>query len=1101
MEKSLLTHDGELLQYFGDGSLSIFRSSVRAVEAAVAIQRDLQGEPPLRIGLHAGEIAYDEQGAYGPAVNIAARLEPLSVAGGILVSEKIFDDICRHPELTTVPSGSVRLKNVSEAVRTFALSVEGVVVPTDPIDSGAEQASQLPAELRERLDDRSRRPVYATASTGTVPGRVPLVGRSREVEILGRLVEQTEERNGSTVFLRGPRGAGKTRLAREAAEYARSRGWTVLSGRAYPAERLVPFAPFSDAFLPILQGLSDDSLREFAAGGEDTLRARFPALGAPPPAKSEPPGDPSEVQARLFWQFTGMLGRLAAHRPLLLIIEDLDFADRSSLELFHFIARHCTDKPILLVGEYTGLDRKRRRKLVEIEQSLMGINAATVFDVEPLSEEGTGEFLRQALDIEDQDISDLTSLVYHWTRGNPFFLMGTLRALVEARVLWRDGGIWQGLEIDSIELPHSVSDAVLVWMGHLSANALNLAELLSVLGTQVSYDLLTHLSDSDEAEVAGALDELLRHQILVESEDRWRLLYNFRHGLIRETLRSELPLGRRRQIHQTVAESPEAHYADQVDEHADELAYHFGQANFGSSAAKAVRYLFSAGRNALSRHANREAATYFQEALDRIEATRPGKAREQMESLAPVSEVIGGLARARRRLGKISTSMKLWRRILAAAQAEGDERQMARTHRQIGIGHLAGGSLREAIEEFEQALECAESAEDQPLMIRIQLALGLCYHGTGRGDASQRVLEDALEIAQRLGHPALQGRAHSNLMRPHIWTGQLEKVRSHAERAIELSREAGDVGVEFWSQWAMGAMEGAIGNTAQMSERIGAARRLADEIGSPVLQLETVSLAVQLAYARGDWDEGVAMGSEAIELARSLGQTMILSRLLVWVSIMHFGRSDIEIGDELTREAWKASGAGRSLEGDDYVNVHTVLPAHIGRAAYHVAHEEWDEAIRIAEAGLAIADRCGYVLWAIHHILPIMAEAAIRSRNLVLAQETARRLRKDAEAVGHPMGLAWADAADALIAWLQGDPEVGAVALRKGAESLESIPLVYEAACLRRQLAGRLAEIGDREGALQELNYVHEVFTRLRCRHELERTIVMFGENDAEPPD
>ena len=238
MEKSLLTHDGELLQYFGDGSLSIFRSSVRAVEAAVAIQRDLQGEPPLRIGLHAGEIAYDEQGAYGPAVNIAARLEPLSVAGGILVSEKIFDDICRHPELTTVPSGSVRLKNVSEAVRTFALSVEGVVVPTDPIDSGAEQASQLPAELRERLDDRSRRPVYATASTGTVPGRVPLVGRSREVEILGRLVEQTEERNGSTVFLRGPRGAGKTRLAREAAEYARSRGWTVLSGRAYPAERL-----------------------------------------------------------------------------------------------------------------------------------------------------------------------------------------------------------------------------------------------------------------------------------------------------------------------------------------------------------------------------------------------------------------------------------------------------------------------------------------------------------------------------------------------------------------------------------------------------------------------------------------------------------------------------------------------------------------------------------------------------------------------------------------------------------------------------------------------------------------------------------------------
>ncbi len=537
LQRSVPTHDGDLLQYFGDGSLSIFRSSVQAVEAAVAIQRDLRGDPALRIGLHAGDIAYDEQGAYGDAINIAARLEALSVPGGILVSEKIFDDIRRHPELTTVPGGLARLKSIAEAVRTFALSVEGVAVPTDPIGAGSEDTSQLPAQLRERLDDRARQPAYASAPTGTIPGLVPLVGRSREVETLGHLLEQTEHRSGNTAFIRGPRGAGKTRLAREAAEYARSRGWTVLSGRAYPAERLVPFAPFSDAFLPILQGLSDEALRELAPGGEDALYALFPALGARPPAPHEPHGDPGELQARIFWHFTGMLGRLAAHRPVVLIIEDLDFADRSSLELFHFVARHCTDKPILLVGEYTGLDPKRKRELVEIEQSLMGMSAATVFDLEPLTEEGTGEFLRRALDIEDQDISDLTSLVYHWTRGNPFFLTGTLRALVEARVLWRDGGIWHGLELESIELPHSVRDAVLVWMGHLSERALNLAELLSVLGTQVSYDMLTHLSDMDEAEVAGALDELLRHQILVESEDRWRLVYDFRHRLIHETLR------------------------------------------------------------------------------------------------------------------------------------------------------------------------------------------------------------------------------------------------------------------------------------------------------------------------------------------------------------------------------------------------------------------------------------------------------------------------------------------------------------------------------------------------------------------------------------
>ena len=125
----------------------------------------------------------------------------------------------------------------------------------------------------------------------------------------------------------------------------------------------------------------------------------------------------------------------------------------------------------------------------------------------------------------------------------------------------------------------------------------------------------------------------------------------------------------------------------------------------------------------------------------------------------------------------------------------------------------------------------------------------------------------------------------------------------------------------------------------------------------------------------------------------------------------------------------------------------------------------------------------------------------MRSRDLVRAQEIARRLRKEAEAVGHPLGLAWADASDGIITWLQGDPGAGVDSLRKGAESLEKIPLRYEAARMRRQLAGRLAEMGDREGALEELRLVHEVFTRLGARYELEKAIGQFREIDAEPPD
>jgi hypothetical protein len=275
---------------------------------------------------------------------------------------------------------------------------------------------------------------------------------------------------------------------------------------------------------------------------------------------------------------------------------------------------------------------------------------------------------------------------------------------------------------------------------------------------------------------------------------------------------------------------------------------------------------------------------------------------------------------------------------------------------------------------------------------------------------------------------------------------------------------------------------------------------LAQAIGSPLLMLETDELEVELCYARGEWAHGLAVGDRAIALARSLDARTILPRLLVWTSMMRSGRGELEIADRLTREAWEVSGAERAAAGEGFSDVHAVVPAHIGRATYHLARGEWAEAARAAEAGLAIADRTGSVVWAIHHVLPIIAESAIHARNLPRAREVGARMRREAEAVGHPLGLAWAEACDAILTWLEGDALQGAVSLRRGAEAMEEIPLVYESSRLRRQLAARLAEVGDREGALAELRRIHGTFERLGALRELEKTNTQLAELGAAPP-
>jgi DNA-binding CsgD family transcriptional regulator len=219
--------------------------------------------------------------------------------------------------------------------------------------------------------------------------------------------------------------------------------------------------------------------------------------------------------------------------------------------------------------------------------------------------------------------------------------------------------------------------------------------------------------------------------------------------------------------------------------------------------------------------------------------------------------------------------------------------------------------------------------------------------------------------------------------------------------------------------------------------------------------------------------------------------------LLVWTATVYLGRGDLQRARELTDQAWALAG----LDGQaERLDVHVVVPAHIGRTACLVAEGRCDEAVEIGEAGVVLADRAGYVFWSLHILLPLLGEAHLRRRDLESARRLGRRMREEGARIGHRLATAWADACDAIVHWLSGDVERSIDLLRGGAEALEAIPWVYDAARIRRQLAGRLAELGRNDEALQELRRVHDTFARLGAQPELEATRTMFREIDARPP-
>ena len=161
-----------------------------------------------------------------------------------------------------------------------------------------------------------------------------------------------------------------------------------------------------------------------------------------------------------------------------------------------------------------------------------------------------------------------------------------------------------------------------------------------------------------------------------------------------------------------------------------------------------------------------------------------------------------------------------------------------------------------------------------------------------------------------LRDPVILALAHRDLVLLHIWTGNPDRVRTHGQRAIELAKSSGAKGVEFWTYWGLAVLEGLLGNTETMAEHVDGAKRVAQELRSPVLGLRSAELAVEEAAATGKWDSGIIIGEQAIALARSLSQNTILPRVLVWTALIYLSRGEVELARPLVEEAWAVSGAG-----------------------------------------------------------------------------------------------------------------------------------------------------------------------------------------------
>ncbi len=929
-------------------------------------------------------------------------------------------------------------------------------------------------------------------SHSTSAPRSTLVGRASELSSLVAALTAADNGSGSTAFVVGESGIGKTRLVETLAELATRRGFTTAIGRGYPVETGVPYAVFSDALMPLLRSIEPSVLTLLTRGGTSELAQLFPALGNADRSVSPARGDPAELKARVLWNFTQFLSRLAAKKPLLLLLENLQWADSASLEMLHFVARQIGGDRLLLVGTHNDPELRGNPSLRATERSLRGLKGAQRFRLQPLGVDDVVALLEQRFGADKPRVTPLAERLHRWTGGNAFFIDETVTSLVQNGRLREVHGAWTGWDVEDLHVPATIREAVLARLADLSPESRRLADVAAVLGAEASHAELAAVSELDGAALIAAIDELRAADVLAERRRDDDIVYDFSHPLLQETLYSEIGLARTRALHGTIAETLERLYGDRAMSHAGRLAFHYARTDTRRLAEKAVQYLRAAGRDASAKHANREAADYLATALELAggdAATGPD-----------TDDVVLELARVRQRMGDYDGALMLWKRALAGAVSRGELTRAGSIERSIGLAQYWSGAFEDALAHFDAAIGAARGAGDRSLEARVLLPKASCLQALGRPEEAAREIQSAVVIANDESEPGLLARAHRALLLLHLWTGPADEARQNGARAIEIAEASNgrSRGVAWSAHWALAMLGGLTGNAEEVRLHLAEAQRLADDARSPLFRVWTAEVEIEYEAGVGEWEHAVSLAGRTIALARALGQRTLVPRLLVWLGLLHFGRGDIERGRQCVEEAWDLSGAADpTAPGRD---IYGTVPAHIGKAGYHLAMKQYAEAIEVGERGLRIADQSGYVVWAIHRLMPIIAESALWAADHERARALAARMRHQSAALGQRLGMAWADACDAISELLVGDAEKAITQLRGATDALEAIPYVADAARLRRQLAIALAKTGDREGATRELRRAHEVFARLGAETELNETREQLRELGARPP-
>ncbi len=616
---------------------------------------------------------------------------------------------------------------------------------------------------------------------GAAAEPAPFVGRSNEYGLLIGLIARLSAGSGHVVLIEGEPGIGKSRLMREVARYAEARGVPTLATNCYEIERAIPYQPVIDLVTRALERASPKALRKMAPVSLAELAALVPAVSERFPDLPQLSDDfPEARQARLSRAVGQLLAAMQDGRPLILAVDDIQWADDASAQVLHYLARHVADRRALVIYAYRDEEPDGNEQLARLVESLRRQGHARRVPLARLRPEDA-EALVTALDHAGFGAPGLADRIFRETEGNPFFITSILQSLSDGEI-----ELQERTRDDPGMLPDALRAAVRARITHVPEDIRPILESAAVLGRRFDFDTLLDVTREPEERLLDALEALVRRRLLREEPEGG--VYDFSHDKLREVVYRDIGGTRRMLLHRSVAEALERRGEGEAHERDARLAEHYQRAHVWP---KAFEYLVLAGERSRALFAMRDALHWLDRAVE-LSESHP-EAVSQAQRLA-LHERRGA---ARAQAGQTEGAVADIRRVIEATRAAGDRAKARDALIQLGMAYRRADAYQDATACLDQALAESRAMGDEHQAADTLYHLGTVAWSTGQNDQAIRFHQRAVEICER--------KALADLVAVQAYHGRGEAHFANAEpaaaiecytRSLELARGIGDKSYE-----------------------------------------------------------------------------------------------------------------------------------------------------------------------------------------------------------------------------------------------------------------------------------------------------------------